>query len=153
MQGDDEALAAFERDMLSIRSVLEVEHERVAKAPRLRAFPPPHRRFRPPCSAHGGGTNDGKLAMRLCRECLGWPDACAGGRSIIENRRRPELPHAHSRMNGFQLDPTDLGQVLNAVKEWCDSSAVSLSLQYSPGGSRVTHAVCQAGLTCGDPRQ
>lgn len=72
------------------------------------------------------------LALAFCHECLGWPKAAFAGRAIFENERRPKLPHAHSRINGFQLDPTDLGHVLNAIKEWCDIKAVGFSLKYRP---------------------
>ena len=76
------------------------------------------------------------LALDFCKTCLGWPDASgSGSRSIVESKPRPELPHISGKIRGFQIDPTDPGQILNAVKEWCDSNAVSLSLKYSPDAS------------------
>jgi hypothetical protein len=98
-----------------------------------------------------------ELALAFCRECLAWPDAsCGESRSIVENRRRPELSHAYGKMCGFQLDPTDSGNVMNAVKEWCDINAVGFSLKYSPGASSKyswrtrtsAHAETQSGDLC-----
>jgi len=85
------------------------------------------------------------LALAFCRECLGWPEASGGGsRSIVENNPRPELAHVPGKMHGFQLDPQDLGHVSNAVKEWCDIHAVSLSLQYSRAAEKDDWRVCLA---------
>lgn len=98
-----------------------------------------------------------EIALAFCRECLLWPDASGhGSRSIIENRRRPELSHAYGKMYGFQLDPSDFGHVMNAVKGWCDINAVDFSLKYSPGVSsqdawcaRLSpHAETQGGDAC-----
>jgi hypothetical protein len=96
-----------------------------------------------------------EIALAFCKECLGWPDASGGGsRYIIENRRRPELSHAYGKMHGFQLDPTDAGNVMNAVKEWCDINAIGFSLKYSPGAkypwcARMgAHAAAQGDDLC-----
>jgi hypothetical protein len=81
-----------------------------------------------------------ELALAFCRECLGWPEATAVSdhRSfhIVENRPRPELSHAYGKSRGFQLDPGDLGHVLNAVRNWCDTHAAALSLNYTPGSMK-----------------
>jgi hypothetical protein len=71
------------------------------------------------------------VALSFCRECLGWTDASFQGRYIFESKRRPELPHAHSKLHGFQLDPGDCGHIINALKEWCDIHSVGFSLTYS----------------------
>lgn len=97
------------------------------------------------------------LALAFCRECLAWPEASGGGSgSIVENRRRPELSHAYGKMRGFQLNPSDSGNVINAVKEWCDINAVGFSLRYSPGtsskyqwcGRMAAHAEAQGDDLC-----
>jgi len=78
-----------------------------------------------------------EVALAFCRECLGWPEASFTSRhSIYENMRRPEMSYIAGKMHGFELDPRDFGQVMNAVKEWCDITAVSLSLKYSPGSDK-----------------
>jgi hypothetical protein len=98
-----------------------------------------------------------EIALAFCRECLGWPEASGGySRYIVENKRRPESSRPFVRMNGFQLDPGDFGHVVNAVREWCDSRAVGLSMKFSPGSLakdfwhvRVApHAETQGGDGC-----
>jgi hypothetical protein len=88
------------------------------------------------------------LALAFCMECLGWPDPSAVSRLqsfyIMENKRRPELSHVSGKIHGFHFDPGDLGHCINAVKNWCDSQASSLSLKYSPSAS--TEDLWRVGL-------
>lgn len=95
-----------------------------------------------------------ELALAFCVECLGWPDASRSGKYIFENKRRPELRHAHGKLHGFKFDPSDFGDVINGVREWCDIHGISLSLEYSPGSGKEAWRVRlapQAESMCGDP--
>jgi hypothetical protein len=74
------------------------------------------------------------LALDFCRECLGWSNASRNGhRSIVENKRRPECPHAWTKINGFQLDPHDISHLIDAARQWSDVHGCSLFIAYSPG--------------------
>lgn len=102
-----------------------------------------------------------ELALVFCNECLNWPDASVvtdhRAFHVVENRRRPELSHLYGKQHGFQFNPHDLGNVVNAVMRWCDTHAVSFFLEYSPGASAkdawharlAPHAEAQGSDACG----
>jgi hypothetical protein len=92
---------------------------------------PDARHLEPEHRVCGAESDRREVALSFCRECLGWTDASFHGRYVFENKRRPELPHAHSKLYGFQLDPGDCGHVINALKEWCDLNGVGFGLRYS----------------------
>jgi hypothetical protein len=102
-----------------------------------------------------------ELALVFCNECLYWPDAAVvtdhRAFHVVENRRRPELSHLYGKQRGFQFNPHDLGDVVNAMTQWCDTHAVGLFLEYSPGASPkdtwharlAPHAEMRGGDPCG----
>jgi len=98
-----------------------------------------------------------ELALAFCRECLGWADAFRSGEYILENKHRPELNHATGRIHGYQIAYRDFGNVMNAVREWCDIYAVALFLEYSPGSDKdaawrvrlAPHAEAEGSDLCG----
>lgn len=83
------------------------------------------------------GQPDRELALAFCSECLGWARAHLHGQYIFENKPRPELLHAHSKKYGFQLDPADAGNIINAVRQWCDINGTGFCLAHSSGPASI----------------
>jgi hypothetical protein len=63
-----------------------------------------------------------EIALRFCRECLDWEDACL---TAIGHVEVPESDEGFEEP--IRLDPTDLNAIFAAASEWCDQVGVPLS--------------------------
>lgn len=94
-------------------------------------------------------TSLSQIALDFCRDCLGWDDALSlpghfGQPSVISHQRE------------YCLVFTDLGTVIESIRQWCDKNDASLELAYHgilPGEweARIVTPVSLEAIVHADP--